>query len=314
MNNKIAIIVWVWWQDGKILFDLLKLKNYRIIWISRDKNIYHDMDGIFESTNILVKQEVDDLISTYRPDEIYYLAAYHHSSQDSMPDDEQLFVKSREIHVDGYFNILQSIQKYSPHTKICYASSCLIYGGTDTTMQDEFTLPSPNSPYGITKLEWMYLGNWYVEKYWLQVINAILYNHESEYRSPKFVSMKIIQWAINIKKGLQDSITLWDFSTQVDRWYAWDYLQAMRWLLQTNYKWDYIISSWKLHTIQDMVEIVFHYLDLDWKQYIQVDPKVVIRKRWKLFWDNSKIKKDIWREPRINFSAFLIDMVKKTMH
>jgi GDPmannose 4,6-dehydratase len=156
----------------------------------------------------------------------------------------------------------------------------------------------------------MYVGNWYAEKYWLQVINAILYNHESEYRSPKFVSMKIIQWAINIKKGLQDSITLWDLSTQVDRWYAGDYVEAMRWSLQTYHKWDYIISSWKLHTIQDMVEIVFNYLDLDWKQYIQVDTTVVTRKRWKLFWDNNKIKKDVWRKPSIWFAQMLIRILK----
>lgn len=312
MNNKIALIVWVWWQDGKILFDLLKLKNYRIIWISRDKNIYHDMDGVFESTDILVKQEVDDLISTYIPDELYYLAAYHHSSQDSIPDDIELFTKSREVHVDGYLNILQAVQKYSPHIKICYASSCLIYWATQTEQQDEWTLPVPYSPYGITKLEWMHLGNWYAEKYWLQIINAILYNHESQYRSPKFVSMKIIQWAMNIKKGLQDTITLWDLSTQVDRWYAGDYVEAMRWLLQTDYKWDYIISSWRLHTIQEMVEIVFHYLDLDWKKYIKVDTTVVTRKRWKLLWDNSKIKKDIWRSPSILFEDMIKMMIEKS--
>jgi GDPmannose 4,6-dehydratase len=147
------------------LFNLLKLKNYSIIGISRDKNVYYDIDGVFELTDILNKQQVDDLISTYRPNEIYYLAAYHHSSQDSMPDDGDLFTKSREIHVDGYFNILQAIQQYSPDTKICYASSCLIYAGTNSNEQDELTLPIPTTPYGITKLEGMHLGNWYGEKY-----------------------------------------------------------------------------------------------------------------------------------------------------
>jgi GDPmannose 4,6-dehydratase len=147
------------------LFDFLKLKNYRIIGISRHKNIYYDIDGVFESTDILSGSQINNLISTYTPDEIYYLAAYHHSSQDIVPDDRELLIKSREIHVDGYFNILQAIQQYSPGTKICYASSCLIYGGTNTNIQDESTLPAPNSPYGITKIEGMYVGNWYAEKY-----------------------------------------------------------------------------------------------------------------------------------------------------
>jgi len=313
MNNKTALIIWVWWQDGKILFDLLKLKNYRIIWISRDKNVYHDIDGVFESTDILIKQQVDDLISKYKPDEIYYLAAYHHSSQDSMPDDGELFTKSRETHVDGYFNILQAVQQCSPDTKICYASSCLIYWGSQTEQQDEWTLPVPNSIYGITKLEWMHLGNWYAEKYWLQVVNTILYNHESEHRSSKFVSMKIIDWAIKISKWLQDKIILWNLSTQVDRWYAWDYVKAMHSLLQTDKVWDYIISSWSLHTIQDLVEIVFDYLHLDWKQHIVTDQSIIQRKKWLLFGDNTKLKEDTEWKLTMNFEEmvfYIIDKVK----
>lgn len=309
MSQKTAVIVWVGWQDGTILWDFLVSKNYNIIWILKNKNIFYWIEWSDESTDILDINQVDLLIKTYKPDELYYLAAYHHSSQDIVPRDNILFQESTNVHVDWYFNILQSVVNNSLKTKICYASSCLIYGWSDTQKQNEITLPVPNSIYAITKLEWMHLGNWFAEKYDLQIVNAILYNHESEFRSPKFVSMKIIQWAINISKWLQDKLVLGDLSTQVDRWSAYDYVEAMYQLLQSDKVWDYIISSWKLHTIQDLVEIVFNYFDLDWKQYVKSDENIVQRKTGILFGDNSKIKQNIWWKPKIWFEEMIINII-----
>lgn len=310
---KKAIIVWAVGQDGTILQSFLISKGYNIIWISKDTNSYHGMIWTERFTDILDIGQVETLIKVHKPDEIYYLAAYHHSSQDIMPNDDIMFKESTDAHVNWYLNILKAVSKYSPTTKICYASSCLIYGWSETKQQDEMTLPVPNSIYAITKLEGMYLGNLFAEKYNLQIINAILYNHESEFRSSKFVSMKIIQWAIKISQWLQDKMILWDLSTQVDRWYAWDYVEAMYLLLQANKKWDYMISSGLLHTIQDLVEIVFWYLKLDWEKYIVVDKNIIQRWSACLFWNNDKIFRDIWRQPHTWFEEMIISMIKKSL-
>ncbi len=311
MSKKTALIIWVGWQDGTILRDFLTSKNYVIIWISRNKNTYHWIVGTEKHTDILDTNQVDILIKRHKPDEIYYLAAYHHSSQDIIPNDQVVFKESTNIHVNGYFNILQAVAKYSPKSKICYASSCLIYGWSDTQQQNEKTLPAPNSIYAITKLEGMHLGNRFAEKYNIQVINTILYNHESQFRSANFVSMKIIQWAIKISQWIQNTITLGDISTQVDRGYAWDYIEAMFWLLQSDKKWDYIVSSWSLHTIQDLIEIVFNYLGLDWKKHIIIDKNIIQRKKWLLYGDTIKIIKDINWKPKIWFNKMILEMTKK---
>jgi dTDP-4-dehydrorhamnose reductase len=52
------------------------------------------------STNILNKDDVDEIIKIYKPDEIYYLAAYHHSSEEVINDENELFQKSKDIHVN----------------------------------------------------------------------------------------------------------------------------------------------------------------------------------------------------------------------
>jgi GDPmannose 4,6-dehydratase len=156
----------------------------------------------------LSPQDTEYLIEKFLPVQLYYLAAYHHSSEEVTPDDTVLFQKSREVHVDGYLNFLSAIARHSPSTRVCYASSCLIYEGSATEIQSEDTLPVPNSPYAITKLEGMHVGNWYIKKHNLRILNAILYNHESEYRSLNFLSMKVIRAAIAISQGKQNELTL----------------------------------------------------------------------------------------------------------
>lgn len=312
--KKTAVIIWVWWQDWKILWDFLKWKDYNIIWIWRKKNTYIWIeDNEIIHTDILNKLQVNRIIEKYKPNELYYFAAYHHSSQDIQPNEEELFTQSTQIHVNGYFNFLNAIKEYSINTKVCYTSSCLIYWWSETDKQNEWTKYAPNSIYAITKLEWMNLWNYFAEKYNLRIVNAILYNHESEYREEKFLTMKIIKWAINISKWLQDKIILWDISKKVDWWYALDYIEAMYLLLQENKKWDYIISSWKLHTISNFIKIVFNYFNLDWEKYVIVNNNIIQRNTWILFWDNMKILNDIWWKPKIWFEEMIIKIIEKTL-
>jgi GDPmannose 4,6-dehydratase len=293
MSQKVAIIVWAWWQDGTILTKLLSARWYGVIAVHRDHTSYIDIEGWRTDIDVLNPQDAEYLIEKFLPVQLYYLAAYHHSSEETTPDDAILFHKSREVHVDGYLNFLNAVARRSPGTRICYASSCLIYEGSTTEVQSEDTLPVPNSPYAITKLEGMHVGNWYMKKHDLRILNAILYNHESEFRWQKFLSMKVILGAIAIAQWKQKELILWDLSTKIDQWSAWDYMENMISLLEEGSTWDYIFSSWEQHTIQDMVEIVFWHLGLDWRGYIKVDMGIVKRKTWTLFWNPAKLKDSV---------------------
>ena len=307
MSQKVAIIVWAWWQDGTILTKLLLARWYGVIAVHRSHTIYVGIDQWRTDIDILVAEDANYLIQKFSPTQLYYLAAYHHSSQEVTPDDTVLFQKSREVHVDWYLNFLSAIARYSPETRVCYASSCLIYEGSTTQVQNEDTLPVPNSPYGITKLEGMHVGNWYMKKHSLHILNAILYNHESEFRWQKFLSMKVILGAIAISQGKQKELILWDLSTKIDQGSAWDYMENMISLLEGDKTWDYIFSSGEQHTIQDMVEIVFGHLGLDWKEYVKVDTGIIQRRTGTLFWDNTKLKDDI----RWNVTIWFEEMLKK---
>lgn len=311
MHNKTAIIVWVWGQDGKIMRNFLKAKNYNIIWISKEKTSYHGTVWWEIHIDILDIEQIKTLINIYKPDEIYYLAAHHHSSQDIIDDNILLFEKSYNIHVKWYLNFLEAIKKKSPQTKIFYASSSLIFWWTQTEIQDENTIPCPNSIYGITKLDWIYLGKLYRENYNIFASSGILYNHESEYRSPKFITMKIIQWALDIKNWKSDKLIIWNLSAKVDRWYAYDYVEGMHMILQHNKPEDFVISSGKIHTVQEFIEIVFYYLWLDWREYVMEEKNIIQRKNWILLGDASKIMKDIGWVPHTWFKEMIISIIKK---
>jgi len=301
---KKTIIVWSWGQDGTILTKFLKEKEYQVLWIEKNQI----------SVDILDIEQVNKIIQEVSPNEIYYLAAYHHSSQEKMEENAVLFEKSYEVHVKWYFNFLEAIRRHHPISRIFYASSSLIFGNTTTQIQDETTLPSPNSFYGVTKLDGMYLGKIYRNQYDIFASAWILYNHESEYRSSKFVFMKVIQGVLDIKNWKSDKLILGNLSAEVDRGSAYDYVEAMRNILQTEKADDFIISSGETHTVQELVEIAFEYLGMDWEKYVVEEGGILQRKMGKLYWNHQKITKALGWKPKMKFKDIVVNTMKILQH
>jgi len=126
--------------------------DYRIIGIDY-KNIYQDNES---SRSINIKADISDpkmvhkLIQCYRPIEIYHLAAFHGSSEDDKNDFKNIN-KSMEVNFYSTLNILNSIKKCSPKTKLFYASSSQIFGEQKSLVQDEQSDYNPNNIYGLSK-------------------------------------------------------------------------------------------------------------------------------------------------------------------
>lgn len=121
----------------------------------------------------------------------------------------------------------------------------------------------------------------YREKYNIFATSGILYNHESEYRTENFISMKIIKSALNIKNKTQKKLIVGNLNSAVDWGYAPDYVKAMHDILSLKIADDFIIATGKLHTVLDFIKISFTYLDLDWQKFISENKKLI--KKRKLF-------------------------------
>lgn len=306
---KKAVIVGVNGQDGQLLCDLLKLKNYSIIGIDIDE-IYCTHQTWNKKIDISNQHHVSDLILHVQPDEVYYLAAYHHSSEDDRGDSFQLINSSYKVNVFSYLNFLESIRKFSKKTRIFYAASSHIFGDPKDPVQDETTEFNPQSIYAITKLDGFLLSRYYRENYSIFSSVGILYNHESPLRNEKFVSKKIVKTAVGIKNNIKQELLMGDINVQIDWGYAGDYVMAMFKILNHTKPDEFVVASGKKVKLLDFVSIVFNHLGMDWRKYVRQDSTLLKRKSTSLLCGNPKKLMDLtgWY-PEVDLNKLAILMV-----
>ena len=131
----------------------------------------------------------------------------------------------------------------------------------------------PRSSYGISKVAGFYLTSNYREAYNVKACSGILYNHESPRRGLEFVTRKISSTAAKIKLGHTNELRLGNIDAKRDWGHARDYVYAMWQMLQTEDPDDYVIATGEQHTVREFAELAFAYLDLDYRDYLVLDPK-----------------------------------------
>ena len=308
---KRAIIVGCNGQDGRILYEFLLEKNYKLLGIARDM-VRSTEPGWTEPIDIKEQNNVSNVVYSFNPDEIYYLAAFHHSSEDVWSDDVQLFTESFEVNTLSLINFLDSMKKCAGNTKLFYAASSYMFGTPPEGVQNQTASFNPNSIYGISKTAGVYSCRFYRDNYEIFASVGILYNHESPLRAPKFVSRKIIRAAIAIKNKHQDNLVIADLNAKADWGYAPDYVEAMHTILQLDSPGDFIVSTGATHTVLDFIEEVFGHLDLDWKKYVVENPDLVKRNNKHNRQRNIQNLRSVtaWR-PKVGFKELIRIMVRE---
>jgi len=307
---KSALILGCNGQDGKIISDQLRQDHYRLLGLDIGTS---KADGFTwdQPVDIQNSTAIQNVIRSFRPDEVYFLAAFHQSSEDAPLDNLTLFQSSYQINVLALNNVLEGIRLLAPQTRLFYAASSLIFGSTDTDIQDENTPFNPDSIYGITKLAGLQICRYYRKHYSLFAASGILYNHESIYRSDRFLSMKIIKGALNIKNGKQDKLVLGDLHAEVDWGYAPDYTKAMRLILGLSQPADYIIATGKKYSVLDFVKITFDCLGLNWQDYVIEDKKVITRTIRPLVGNPKKLVAAAGWKPTVDFVQMIKQLLKE---
>lgn len=244
-----------------------------------------------EKIDINNSEKVTHLLRKTNPTEIYYLAAFHHSSENASIDEGELFQLSYQVHSSSLVNFLEALRKHSPTTKFFSQHHPIFFGDTTIELQNELSPINPNNIYGITKATGVFMYRYYRNKYSLFISVGILYNHESQYRLSKFVSMKIITGALRIKKERTFRLELGDLDAEVDWGYAPDYVDAMYRILLTDLPDDFIIATGEKHSVREFVKSTFECLGLDWKSHINENNKLLTKKKIVLVGDTQKLKK-----------------------
>lgn len=291
-------------QDGGILCRYLAGKGQTVIPVARG------------DLNLADASEVDSFLTDESPDHIYYLPAFHHSSEDrDLPPDAEIFAKSIEVHQSGAVAFLDTLARKHNHRRLFYAASSHVFGEAEHTPQNESTPFRPINIYGITKAAGVESCRYYRKRHGVYATCGILYNHESEWRSAKFVSQKIVRSAVAISKGSQEKLHLGNLGARTDWGYAPDFIEAMSLVMNLPRSDDFIIATGTAHTVEEFVETAFSILGLDWTKHVVVDEQLVSLSRGAvLAGDASKLRTSTGWAPKTSFKEMISIMVQAARH
>jgi GDPmannose 4,6-dehydratase len=204
----------------------------------------------------------------------------------------------------GTINLLEAIRDTGLPTRFYQASSSEMYGKVVETPQTEKTPFHPRSPYGCAKVYSYWQTVNYRESYGMFACNGILFNHESPRRGETFVTRKITRAATRIKEGLQKKLYLGNLDAKRDWGFAGDYVEAMWLMLQQDKADDYVVATGETYSVRQFLDEVFGHLGLDWKQYVEVDPRYFRPAEVDLLLgDPAKATKVLGWKPKVTFKG-----------
>jgi GDPmannose 4,6-dehydratase len=144
--------------------------------------------------------------------------------------------------------------------------------------------------------------------------SGILYNHESPRRDAFYLPRKITSTAAKIKLGIENSLMLGDLEARRDWGFPGDFVEAMWLMLQVDTPRDYVIGTGESHSVRDLLDIVFGYIELDWTKYVNIDDALVRpRGDIEIVADASKIQRDLGWEPKTKLADLLEIMVREDL-
>lgn len=307
-----ALITGITGQDGAYLAQFLMSLGYEVDGAFRRSasGSFWRLDELGIKPNLIpmditCSASVNNVIKTGY-DEIYNLAA-----QSFVKESFDSPISTFNTNALGPINILEAVRTHSPEARFYQASTSEMFGLVNVDSQDEETPFHPRSPYGVAKCAAHYATVNYREAYGIKASCGILFNHESPLRGIEFVTRKVTEGVARIKAGLQDKLYLGNMDAYRDWGHAKDYVKGM-WLMLQNEPDDYVLATGETYTVRHMVDYAFNIMDLDYRDYVEMDERFMRPSDVPLLCGNpSKAEKDLKWERAYNFYDLIEEMVTK---
>src|SRR5438067_13748096 len=108
--------------------------------------------------------------------------------------------------------------------------------------------------------------------------------------------------AARIRLGLQSKLYLGNLDALRDWGYAKEYVDAMWLMLQQPEAEDFVIATGETHSVRDFLNEAFGYLDLDWHEHVEIDPRYYRPAEVDLLvGDSSKARAKLGWESKVRF-------------
>jgi GDPmannose 4,6-dehydratase len=315
---KKAFITGITGQDGSYLAQLLLEKGYEVHGLVRREAIEDPSRRLWRIENI-----IDDIRIHYgtldnysglfhifkeiKFDECYHLAAQSfvgHAIEDS--------TLTLDTNINGTLNLLSVLAEMNKDCRFYFAGSSEMFGDCKTNPQNENTPFNPRNIYGISKVAGYEIVKLFKTNNNLHASCGILYNHESSRRDNIYVTKKIINFAVELKRGSKNKLFLGDINAQRDWGYAKDYVRAIYNILQYGHPDTFVISTGKLHTVKDICSIAFGHFGYDYHDFVIVNDQLKRPKEKSvLLGDSSKARKLLNWKPSISFEDLIVMMLEQ---
>lgn len=319
---KKALITGVTGQDGSYLAEYLLSKGYEVHGIIRRSSTFNTeriehlyIDPHKAEARLFLHYgdlsdpgELTEIIYNIKPDEVYHLGAQSHVRVSF-----DMAEYTGNITGLGAIRLLDAIRRSGIKARFYQASSSELFGAAKPP-QSEDTVFYPRSPYAAAKLYAYWVTINYREAYNLFAVNGILFNHESPRRGETFVTRKVTRAVARIKAGLDDSIYMGNLDARRDWGFAPEYVECMHLMLQNGTPEDFVVGTGEAHSVKELLEEAFGYVNLDYRDYVKIDTKYMRPTEVEcLIADAKKAKQRLRWEPKIRFRELIRIMVDADM-
>ncbi len=267
-----------------------------------------NIDNIkIHNINLLDKLEVRKLIQTVKPTIIYNLSGPS-SVTESLIHSEKTFDKITMI----FENLISAMFEEKFLVPFFQASSSEMFGKNDGVLLTETSEFNPQSPYAKAKLRnherVLELSREF------NIKSGIMFNHESEFRKSEYLFQKVINGAKNISQKKLKTLKIGSLSYERDWTFAGDVSKAMIKINNYGSESSYVIGSGKSHSIEYFISIVFDHFNLNWNNYIEVDPSLLrAGDPEKITCDPSRLTKELNWKPEYTFENLVERCILKSM-
>jgi len=312
-----ALITGVTGQDGAYLAQLLLGKGYKVVGLLRRSassdvigerlrwlGVLNDIEMV--DANLTDLSSLIRVMQTYKPDEVYNLAA-----QSFVAASWQQPILTGNVTGIGAVNVMEALRIARPEARFYQASSSEMFGLIQEPVQSERTPFYPRSPYAAAKLyaHWMTVN--YRESFGLHASSGILFNHESPLRGIEFVTRKVTDGVARIKLGLATELALGNLSATRDWGHARDYVQVMWLMLQQETADDYVVATGRTTSIHDLCRIAFGHVGLNCDDHIRTSQDFMRpAEEDVLLGDASKARQKLGWSPATTLEAMIAEMVE----
>jgi GDPmannose 4,6-dehydratase len=318
---KRALITGITGQDGSYLAEFLLAKGYEVHGVLRRASTFNTerLDPIYQdphAANYRLRLHYGDLddgsslrriLDSARPDEVYNLGAQSHVRVSfDVPEYTASAVAM------GTLRLLEAIRETGSERSVRFyqASSSEMFGAA-APPQDETTPFLPRSPYACAKVFAHQLCQNYRDAYGIFISCGILFNHESPRRGIPFVTRKVTRAVARIRHNLDSKLYLGNLEARRDWGFAGDYVEAMWTMLQQPKADDYVIATGESHSVRELCEVAFAELDLDWKKYVEIDPRYFRPTEVDHLHGNpAKARQELGWKPKVTFRQLVQMMVR----